>query len=461
MAYVRDVLLSDPDARFTVVITDDIRDVDAKTDGWVRRYLGLAAGYADRVEVLRLPAGSRGDTRLTGYYIGQPLLGFLNQVGAKQRFWDVIVSSAFPSNPAIKAFGNRFWKRAVGIELPLVGWSVWTATENREWAEKGANRWDCMAELMGSLVCDLLVFESEKVRQDHVDNYRKYFKPSVIEMLLQDSMVATNGVDIGAIARHRYDGSRLPRVLWSSRYQEDGAVVIPALLDAYRMGKVESVTLNLMDGEIPERLREDIAQCGDAVRVVGPMPNDQYKRFIGEFDVFASFVYRATYGIRFAEMASAGCLPVCHDLVASILFPKNYPYHTADAARFPAVFMAALDDYRKNPAIIEPVFAELDAKHDTRRNMLGMHERIRQVVTARRAEQTFGSFGPLVAQALAGVDEIGHDEACARIAVLTKSGEPLEKNPFFPPIAIRWAILAQGYRDVGGQAVPVYRKVKV
>jgi hypothetical protein len=454
MNFARIVLRAHPHARVTFAFPEE-----ANNPQWLKGFLG--ADIADRADILPVDLGCDGPSvpsRKVGYFVGAPLLTKLRP-SARRFYYDAVISTAFPSNPAIRAFLSWDWSRAVKRRVPLVAWSVWTATN--EWQSESSSPYDNLAEICGSLACDLLVFESEKVRSDHLKTYRSYFKPTVIEQLMQRAIVAPHGVQLERIPRRRYTGQEAPHVMWSGYFKEDGEVVLPILFDALRAGIVRGVTVNAMKPELPEWVERECAANPERIRLVGRMPHEEYLRLAENEDAFLSFTHgpERTYGIRFGEIMAAGTLPVVHSEVAQTFLKRDYPFHAESPAQLRVAFWAAMAEYRRNPAIIDGVLASIEADHDAQRNMLRIYAATEALVQERIATNGYGGYAAHVQQAMAEVHgDITHAEACDRIARLTRSQTELETNALFPPGAVRWAILSQGFADVGGTE-PLYRRM--
>jgi hypothetical protein len=456
MAFVRTVLERDETAVIDIVVQDGMNTVD-----WKRNYFPKDWPHLDRLRIVALNiVDKEGVThaRKAGYYIGASVLRYL-MPGGKRHFHDAVISNAFPANPMIRAAMKWDWKRAVKRDVPLIAWSVWTATD--EWQNQNTSAYDNLAELYGSLASDLLVFESEKVKNDHLVSYRNVFKPKVVEHLMQRTMVASNGVQVDRIPRSLYTGEVAPRALWSGYYHEDGALVLPILFDALRAGRISKLTLNSLHGGFPESVEAEIAANQDVISSVGRMSHSNFLELAQGSDVFLSFTNgpERTYGIRFGEIMAAGVLPVVHTEVAQTFCPKGYEFHTESPGNLRDVFFAALADYREDPRIVEPVVRNIDEHHDVKKNMWSIYEATQRVVDARIAETSFGSYGEYLESAFDGVDEIGHDAACERIAARMRVPQDLTKSPLFPPGAIRWGLLSLGFKDMGGEE-PVYCRVK-
>lgn len=433
--------------------------VNQGPDGWLDKYM-TKEEHDDRIRSIHLDMAGTGrsvGTRRVGYYIGAPLLNYMQPSNSKF-FYDAVVSTAFPSNYMIKAYLGWGWQKATKRNVPLVSWSVWTVTF--AWLEAAKHRAaslvknedDIMCELWGAMAGDLIAFQSEKSKKNHFDSWRKLMKPSVVDGLMKKTIMTPNGVQVSRVDRVIKEPGAPLDALWSGYWSEDGKVCAKAMLTAYAVGAVRSVTFNCLGGEVPEEIRKQ--EC-ENVRFVGPMDNVTYQKWLKNFGIYISFSFGGIYPTRFGEMAAAGALPVVHSETALNFFPKDYPFYMESEGKVAETFLAAARYAATSNDWVKRICTHLDENHDGAKTMLKLYEATKKLSEEHRADMA-GYYDEWVDKALEGVKEISHEDAVKRVVGFSACKDEKVLESMVPPGCLRWAILNHGYEDIGAEE-PFYK----
>ena len=436
--------------------------VQKKFDGqdWFSNYISDDDKYRKAINIIPIDFGkSYIGAKRVGFMIGNHLSKILSPTGKSGRFYDIILSNAFASHPAIKMWSVGSLQRGMQREIPLVGWSVWSSTH--EWNGGMFNNYDAYSEIYGALLSDSLVFESEQVKKDHIKSYRRYLNPSEVLKIMNNVKVVNNGIYCDRIKTKYYNGKNKPVGLWSGYYREDGEKSIEALLSLYSAGKLSKVVLQFMDGtNTPEEIINKYKSIGGGVEVVGHMTQNEYIEFISDADLFVCTIdykkHTPTYGIRWGEMIASGCLPIICQGISDTFLPEGYPY-ACKVSNVKSVLSVAIKDLEKNNNLCKEYSEYVLKNHDLNVSMLELHNYLEDVLSDAIEKASYSDFDNLVKKALGDIDEIGHDDACELIQPLTRSKSELINNAMIPPGFLRWAILKNNFKDIGVE-YPYYKR---
>lgn len=461
----------DDSVRITIPVHEKIADEGR----WLSNY-GLTPAECERIEILPVSGlGAKPQARKITFGIGSALFRLIGPLKKVTQFADVIVSDGvFASNAAIRTAMQGVWARGYQRTVPLVGWAEWTATESWDslW-----NEFHAKAEMWGSLVSDLICWQSIHVQEDYLKCLAKYLSPSENQKIRERAMLVQTGVVCDRIKPKFYDGKKKPVVFWAGYPAQDFEPCVPALLNALRMGVVERVIIVLMGSRGGITLPEpELTQLRgiSGVEVHTAMPHAEFLKLLPEADLFAGQYssVMGTYGIRFGEQCVAGQFPVVSPHIAKVFLTdrdwsdtvfgqKEYPFQVSGTSvdAWTKHVVMAVEALTKFPQLCQIVSEYVREEHDFRKSYGGMFDATKKLVANQIEGTNFAGFDELAEQALSGIHSIGHGDAMDRISKLTEKGVDLQSNAMVPPGFLRWAILRGGFRDVGTFDEPKYIRI--
>jgi hypothetical protein len=186
---IRHMLESDPEMFVDWVVPRGTSD-DVLSE-YVLKPLGE---NARRLSFTKVMAGLSG--RTLGYFMTEDLWYALTQTKTPIPY-DVVLSNQLALTPIWHfVLANRYQSMRHQVKVPIVNWQMWTATTQqlREVPEYYAGEADVVAESLSSLFATN-VWESDVLRQAHLDTMREYVKPAVMKKITDQSVVIANGVD--------------------------------------------------------------------------------------------------------------------------------------------------------------------------------------------------------------------------------------------------------------------------
>jgi hypothetical protein len=454
MLAIKAMYACNPNIWITLVVQEKFGDKE-----WMKAY--LPDEILARVELLTVPS-----TRFRFFEneVGIHLTERLRPLAEPLNLWDVVISAAFKSNPAIKAATEQGLAMGKSRTLPVVAWSLWTPTNAKNtWPNSyvfGDN--DRLASMLGAFASDRIVFESQSVKKEHLASFREYLKPEQAMKLVRGSEVISNGADLSKTEAHFWDGERGLVGFWSDYHESPRCdYILEAMVDAYKAGKLAELNLVFMHvGKNPPEIMEEYKSF-DGINVHGFLPHAEYVDLMEQSDIVMTSLDGGTYGVRFVEAMACGMYPVFHKHMANMLLPPDYEFAFEDTRTEAQVSLfRAIDALQEQgPEMIRKMDAWVREHHDGNKTMRRLYRVVEQEVAAHRENMRGGSFYEMAEAALAGIDEISHDDACEKLKEQSEKGHDYRRNGIIPPGVVRWTILELGFEDVGDE-LPLYRRIQ-
>jgi hypothetical protein len=285
-----------------------------------------------RVEFLPVMAGLSG--RTLGYFMTQDLWYAATQTKVRTPY-DVVLTNQMAMVPVwATVLTNRYMSSRYAVKTPLVCWQMWTATTRqlREVPEYYAGEADVVAESLSSMFCRS-IWESEVLKQSHLETIRAYVKPHVVQRVLDQSDVVANGVDWPNLTRvyekrqRRQQSKDGPRLFWGGRLanQKRPRVTFPLMAKTQAIARCPVVVSTNRPESDP-----DVAWCRETFpdwALHTGIDRTGFFGLMGEGDVFLCNSLSESYGVAWLEMLATGMLGVFERAWWNeTLLPKWYPF---------------------------------------------------------------------------------------------------------------------------------------
>jgi len=358
---IRHMLESDPEMFVTWVVPRGVKDEV------LHEYVLAPMGEnARRIRFEKIAAGLSG--RTLGYLFNEDLWYALTQTKTPVPY-DVVLTNQLALTPIYSfVLANRYQSNRHQVDVPIVNWQMWTATTQqlREVPEYYAGEADVVAESMSSLFATN-VWESDVLRQAHMDTMKQYVQPSVLRKVEAQSVTIANGVDwpslddvfrrrkLRAIASETAPRSRTyveqgPRLFWGGRLanQKKPRVTFPLMERVQAVTGCEVVvSTNRPESDPDVRwARHTFPRWALHTGV----DRTAFFGLMGQGDVFLCDSASESYGVAWLEMLATGMLGVFAPAWWNkTLLPDWYPFVHGDPEYRVQMAVALLNDWPNGP----------------------------------------------------------------------------------------------------------------
>lgn len=453
LTLMRDIMLEHPDVHFYLAVHEDFTP-----KVWLKNY-EFPDELLHRVTLVPMPEKVIGPTsmevRKSSLFLASGLRGLIEPTAEYGRWLDAIIVDGFMQAPGVKSIVSGTFSRGVGVDIPMIGWAHWAATERQSYAIY--NKYDALHEAHGAVVVDGFVFGSKSQEEDHLAQWRKYLNPAIVRDMQERSVMLNLGVtNFEKTTPDMKVVGRKPVGMWSGYAQEDSKSCVPALINALKLGHLGKVILQLCDDIPPAYLPlfdEWLKVPG--VELHGPMPHKEYLKFLNRGDLFVAIVKDQTYGVRYVEMIAAGQLPVLRDDSARRLLWPGYEL-TASESNVNEQVLTAAKVVMKLPAMRTKVYEVARELHDSKTNNLKFYYFVKEAVLKSQREVDFGDFGLFLKRVMNDVTKISAHDVHSHIERADAGKYSLVKSGMISPRFVRWCMLSLGFKDVGGEVEPYY-----
>jgi len=447
-----------------VTVSFPVHENFAADKKWLANYAFEQADL-DRLEVWPMPksvVGGSPAARRLGYMAGPALFNRLKPLSKEAQFVDAILVDGAPAIiPAIRVATTPTFTQGYSRDIPVLSMETWTPT-NR-WKDSVFGPFDAPACVLGSLYADHIFYQSQWCMDDHLDDYRRLLKPSVLSTLMDKMEVGNGGVWSDRLPWKQYDG-RKPTILWTGHYAEDFVPVCKAMVKAYEAGYAEKLVFHFMisstgASELPSHITDMIPKAPWA-EIRTEMPQGEYWKFVLEADLvvgLGSAMHQ--YGGRYVEMVSMGLPFLTNHIYARIITPpgETYLFKVEKESDLPNTLMAASAAIQQNPGICRDFATKVRAYHDVRRTGAQLYGKMQELVWASMQRLDLGGLDSDIADIIQNECPLTHADFVSRLEKRMAKPQDLRANPIFPPGVLRWAALKQGAVDVGGIGQPIYQ----